>query len=65
MKKEDLNKLSREELDELFTNFYNDVDKVFLDNRSADSPFVVSDLFAGYIMSSKKVLTTIKDKNGG
>ena len=56
MKKEDLNKLSREELDELFTNFYNDVDKVFLYNRNSDSPFVVNELFTGYIRSSRKVL---------
>ena len=62
MKKEDLNKLSKEELVEVLTNFYNEIDKMFLDNRGNSTPFVVNELYAGYIRSTRKLLNTIKEK---
>ena len=63
MKKEDLNKISKDELDEMFTNFYNEIDKTFSDKIGKNDPFVVNELFAGYIHSARKVLNTIKSKD--
>jgi len=62
MTKEDLEQLSKEELQEILCNFYNEVDKNFSDNRQSreDKSFIIMNMFGSYIKSAKKVLQRIK-----
>jgi hypothetical protein len=62
MKKQDLEHLSKEELQEILCNFYNEVDKTFSDNRQSreDKTIVIMNMFGNYIQSSRKVLQNIK-----
>ena len=62
MKKQDLEHLSKEELQEIFCNFYTEVDKNFSDNRQSreDKSIIIMNMFGEYIKSSRKVLQLIK-----
>jgi len=62
MTKQDLEQLSKEELQEILCDFYNEVDKNFSDNRQSreDKSIIIMNMFSGYIKSSKKVLQSIK-----
>ena len=62
MTKQDLEQLSKEELQEILCNFYNEVDKNFSDNRQSreDKSIIIMNMFGEYIKSSRKVLQLIK-----
>jgi hypothetical protein len=61
MKQEDLKDLSREELEIMFCDFYNSLDKEFDELRGEiDNRFAVGILYSTYIHSSKKVLHKIQ-----
>lgn len=62
MIKKDLEHLSKEELQELFCDFYNEVDKNFSDSRQSrkDKNKVIMNMFSNYVKSSRKVLHIIK-----
>jgi len=62
MKKQDLEQLSKEELQEILCNFYNEVDKNFSDNRQSreDKSIIIMNMFGEHIKSSRKVLQLIK-----
>ena len=62
MTKQDLEHLSKEELQDIFCNFYNEIDKNFENNRQIkeDKTFIIMNMFAEYIKSARKVLQLIK-----
>jgi hypothetical protein len=62
MTKQDLEQLSKEELQEILCNFYNEVDKNFSDNRQSreDKSIIIMNMFGEHIKSSRKVLQLIK-----
>jgi len=64
MIKQDLEKLSKEELQNIFFWFYNDVDKNFFNNKQSreDKNIIIMNMFGEYIKSSRKVLQLIKNK---
>lgn len=60
MKQEDLKDLSREELEIMFCDFYNSLDKEFDELRGdIDKKYVISSLYNIFIDSSSKVLRKI------
>lgn len=62
MTAQELEHLSKEELQIIICNFYNEVDKNFSDNRQSreEKSIVIMNMFGDYIKSSRKVLQQIK-----
>ena len=56
MKNEDLEHLSKEELSEIFCNFYNNIDKIFIDNRNSkeDKNTIIMNIFGEYQMFAER-----------
>jgi len=60
MTKKDLEHLSKDKLQEIFSDFYNNVDDEILKNRYSESQDV-RNIFAKYIGISRKTLLKIKN----
>jgi hypothetical protein len=62
MNPEELNQLTIEQLQEVFCDFYNDIDKLFYNNRQCDvvDSMIKNNMLTQYIQSSRKVLQSIK-----
>ena len=65
MVKQNLEHLSKDELQDIFCEFYNEIDKNFSDNRHSriDKTIVIMDMFSNYLYSSRKVLKKLITNN--
>ena len=64
MTEQELEHLSKEKLQTILCDFYNEVDKIFSDNRQSreDKTIVIMNMFGNYIQSSRKVFQQIKNE---
>lgn len=59
---EELEHLSKKELQSILCNFYNEVNKNFSDNRQVrkDKSIIIMNMFENHLQSSRKILQQIK-----
>ena len=63
MKTQDLEHLTKEQLQEILCDFYNSIDKTFLNLRNSkesSGSFIKMELMGDYLHTSKKLLDKIK-----